>query len=112
MLTNYEFKYLRHWDDHEIQPVPWVSEKGEAVYSEASGNYFCKWLKRIDTCEGIPWEERENTVKWWQLHKTRVWWLRRRRDVYLLYLFGPLWGVTKCHEYTVGQNRTHDDHAE
>lgn len=32
--------------------------------------------------------------------------------VYLLYLFGPLWGVTKCHEYTVGQNRTHDDHAE
>lgn len=33
-------------------------------------------------------------------------------DVYSLYLFGPLWRFTKCHEYTVGQNRTHDDHAE
>lgn len=33
-------------------------------------------------------------------------------DVYLLYLFGPLWGITKRHEYTVGQNGTHDDHAE
>lgn len=31
---------------------------------------------------------------------------------YLLYLFGPLRGVTECHEYTVGQNGAHDDHAE
>lgn len=32
--------------------------------------------------------------------------------VYLLYLFGPLRGVTEGHEYTVGQNGAHDDHAE
>lgn len=30
----------------------------------------------------------------------------------LLYLLGPLWRVAEGHEYTVGQNRTHDDHAE
>lgn len=32
--------------------------------------------------------------------------------VYLLYLFWPLGGITKGHEYTVGQNSTHNDHAE
>lgn len=36
----------------------------------------------------------------------------RKRAKHLLYLFGPLWRVAECHEYTVGQNRTHDDHAE
>lgn len=30
----------------------------------------------------------------------------------LLHLFGPLWWVAERHEYTVGQNSTHDDHAE
>lgn len=33
-------------------------------------------------------------------------------NVYLLYLFWPLGGITKGHEYTVGQNSTHNDHAE
>lgn len=32
--------------------------------------------------------------------------------VYLLYLFWPLRRITKGHEYTVGQNSTHNDHAE
>lgn len=32
--------------------------------------------------------------------------------VYLLYLFWPLGRITKGHEYTVGQNSTHNDHAE
>lgn len=32
--------------------------------------------------------------------------------MYLLYLFWPLGGITKGHEYTVGQNSTHNDHAE
>lgn len=32
--------------------------------------------------------------------------------MYLLYLFWPLRGITKGHEYTVGQNSTHNDHAE
>lgn len=112
-----KFKYLRHWDDHEIQPVPRVSEKGEPIYTEPSGNNFCEWLKCIDTREGIPWKRKEKnkeekTVKWWQTHITRTWLLITSIDVYSLYLFGPLWGVTKCHENTVGQNRTHDDHAE
>ena len=31
---------------------------------------------------------------------------------YLLYLFWPLRRITKGHEYTVGQNSTHNDHAE
>lgn len=64
----YEEKYLRHWDDHEIQPVPWVSEKGEPIYSESSGDHFSEWLKRVDTCEGIPWEQREKRVKRRQTH--------------------------------------------
>lgn len=33
-------------------------------------------------------------------------------NVYLLYLFWPLGRITKGHEYTVGQNSTHNDHAE
>lgn len=32
--------------------------------------------------------------------------------LYLLYVFGPLGRITKGHEYTVGQNCTHNDHAE
>lgn len=32
--------------------------------------------------------------------------------VYLLYLFWPLRRIAKGHEYTVGQNSTHNDHAE
>lgn len=34
------------------------------------------------------------------------------KKVYLLYLFWPFRGITKGHEYTVGQNSTHNDHAE
>lgn len=34
------------------------------------------------------------------------------RETDLLHLLGPLWRVAEGHEYTVGQNRTHDDHAE
>lgn len=54
---HYELKYLRHWDDHEIQPAPRVSEEGEVVYNEASGNYFCEGFKCIDTREDIPWRK-------------------------------------------------------
>lgn len=34
------------------------------------------------------------------------------RNVYLLYLLWPFGRITKGHEYTVGQNSTHNDHAE
>lgn len=43
---------------------------------------------------------------------TFLWYSCSYTKQYLLYLFGPFWRVTKSHEYTVGQNRTHNDHAE
>ena len=51
-------KYLRHRNDHEIQPVPWVSEKRKAVYTESSRADFYKGLKRINSSECVP--ERED----------------------------------------------------
>lgn len=38
--------------------------------------------------------------------------MTENKKVYLLYLFWPLGRITKGHEYTVGQNSTHNDHAE
>lgn len=34
--------YLRHRNDHKIEPVPWVSKECEVVYTETSGNDFYK----------------------------------------------------------------------
>lgn len=60
LITNQcVLKYLRHWNDHEVQPVPRVSEKGEPVDGKTSGNNFCEWLKRIDTCKGIPFKDKK-----------------------------------------------------
>lgn len=47
-------QYLRHWDDHEIQPVPRISEEGEVIYGKASGHDFSEGFKRIDTRESVP----------------------------------------------------------
>lgn len=114
LITNQcVLKYLRHWNDHEVQPVPRVSEKGEPVDGKTSGNNFCEWLKRIDTCKGIPFKDKKRRgQKRWGEHQMRIWLLRRSMEVDLLYLLGPLRGIAECHEYAVGQNRTHDDHAE
>lgn len=60
-----EFEYLRHWDDHEVQPVPRVSEEGEVIYSKAPGDNFCEWLKRIDTREGVPWRKEQKKLARW-----------------------------------------------
>lgn len=45
--------YLRHGNDHEIQPVPGVSEEGEAVYTETSSHNLCEWLECVDPREGV-----------------------------------------------------------
>lgn len=52
--------YLRHRDDHEIQPVPWVSEEGEVIYTETSSHNFCEWLKSVDSCEGVSDRAQKN----------------------------------------------------
>lgn len=36
----------------------------------------------------------------------------KQRKCYLLHILGPFGRVTKSHEYTVGQDGAHDDHAE
>lgn len=59
-------KYLRHRNDHEIQPVPWVSKECKIVYTESSCGDFNKWLKSINSCERVP--ERQ---KQWQNQFTR-----------------------------------------
>ena len=48
---------LRHRDDHEVQPVPGISQKREAVYSKTSGHDLGEGLEGVDTREGVPgWE--------------------------------------------------------
>lgn len=60
-------KYLRHWNDHEIQPVPWISKEGEIIYTESSCGDFNKWLKSINSCECVP-----ARTKQWQNQLTRL----------------------------------------
>ncbi len=55
-------EYLRHWDDHEIQPVPWISKECEVIYTESTGNDFYNWFKRINSSEGIP--EGKSSSNW------------------------------------------------
>jgi hypothetical protein len=58
-------KYLRHRNDHEIQPVPRVSEERETVYTESSRADFYKGLKRINSSECVPerGEHRQNQAE-------------------------------------------------
>lgn len=57
-------EYLRHRDDHEIQPVPWISKECEVIYTESTGNDFYSWFKRINSSEGIPeGKSRSNWIK-------------------------------------------------
>lgn len=44
---------LRHADDHEVQPVPGVSEEGEPPHTESSGQNFDGCFKRVDGCEDV-----------------------------------------------------------
>lgn len=64
-------EYLRHRNDHEIQPVPWISEECKPVYTEASRRDFYKRLKCINSCECVP--ARQNTgrissARWAKVH--------------------------------------------
>lgn len=43
--------FLRHDDDHKVQPVPWISEEGEPANTEASRHHFYEDLQRVDNCE-------------------------------------------------------------
>lgn len=47
-------QYLRHRNDHEIQPVPWISKECKPVYTESSRCDFYKRLKCINSREGVP----------------------------------------------------------
>lgn len=51
---NHRKKYLRHRNDHEIQPVPWISKECKPVYTEASRADFYKRLKCINSRECVP----------------------------------------------------------
>lgn len=42
---------LRHDDDHEVQPVPRVSEEGEPANTEASRHHFHEDLQHVDNRE-------------------------------------------------------------
>lgn len=55
---------------------------------------------------------RETRVRFTQQRRGRVTAAGKVRETDLLHLFGPLWGVAEGHEYAVGQNGAHDDHAE
>lgn len=59
-LTSYllrarsKLKYLRHRNDHEIQPVPWISQECKPIYTEASRSDLYKRLERINSRERVP----------------------------------------------------------
>lgn len=50
--------HSRHDNDTEIQPVPWVSEEGEGLYAEPSGQDLNQRLECVNASECIS--EREN----------------------------------------------------
>jgi len=52
--------HSRHDNDTEIQPVPWVSEEGEGLYAEASGQDLNQRLECVNASECIPGRKREN----------------------------------------------------
>ena len=51
---------LRHGDDHEIQPVPGVSQERETVYSETPSHDLGEGLEGVDTREGVPGERADS----------------------------------------------------
>lgn len=48
--------YLRHNDNTEIQPVPWISKEGEFCHAKSSRQYFYQWLKSVNASESVPGE--------------------------------------------------------
>lgn len=72
---------LRHDDDHEVQPVPRVSEEGEPANTEASRHHFHEGLQRVDNREHDSVHEgrkkEESNERKWTLGKFKMcsWWL-------------------------------------
>lgn len=54
---------LRHENDGEVEPVPWVSQEGKRQQTESSCKYLYRWLKCVNGSERIPrrysWESRK-----------------------------------------------------
>lgn len=46
--------YLRHDNDAEVQPVPWISQEGERHYTESSREYLYRRLESVNASESIP----------------------------------------------------------
>lgn len=53
-IYSHSGSYLRHGDDHKIQPIPWISQECEITDAEASGQHLYKRLKGVDASENVP----------------------------------------------------------
>lgn len=45
---------LRHDDDGEVQPVPWIPQKGEGHDTESSGKDLYNWLESVNSSKSVP----------------------------------------------------------
>lgn len=65
--------FLRHGDDHEVQPVPRISEEGEPADTEASGHHFNEDLQRVDDREhDSVHRERKKNHKWKKINSWKA----------------------------------------
>lgn len=51
--------YLRHQDNTEIQPIPWILEEGELPHTEAPCQDLYEGLKGVNPCECVPGKQGE-----------------------------------------------------
>lgn len=63
---------LRHADDHEVQPIPRVSEEGEVSDAESSRQNFDRCFKCVDACEHISVQQGNRENKKHKTHISRV----------------------------------------
>lgn len=45
--------HSRHGDDHEVQPIPWVTQECKVINAEASRQYLDEGLKGVNSSEGV-----------------------------------------------------------
>lgn len=55
--------HLRHTDDHEIQPIPWVSEECKRSNAETSRQHFDRCLNRVDASKNISKKKTKKTTR-------------------------------------------------
>lgn len=68
-------KYLRHRNDHEIQPIPRISQERKIIYTESTCGDFYKRLKCINSCECVP--ERQKCGKEQFIGPDQIWLIYR-----------------------------------